>query len=222
MKRLKQTSLISLIRCPKCENTNLEIKVDQSLACQGCGEHYHAFKGKNVLIPESNPLFSSSYYKESESSYSSSIKPSIFSKAKTMVPSKSVNLAREEMYKKIARQYDQPNIKILVIGSGRQQDELASYFTKEQALFVLCNIDKNAEVDVYCDAHELCFQNGIFDGVITTAVMEHVLYPEKVVAEIRRVLKKGGFVYSEIPFLQGVHEGAYDFTRFSMSGHRRL
>ncbi len=37
-----------------------------------------------------------------------------------------------------------------------------------------------------------------------------------------RVLVSRGFIYSEIPFLQQVHEGAYDFTRYTLSGHRRL
>lgn len=57
---------------------------------------------------------------------------------------------------------------------------------------------------------------------MTTAVLEHVLYPEQVGAEIARVLKAGGLLYSELPFMQQVHEGAYDFTRFTLSGHRRL
>ena len=35
-----------------------------------------------------------------------------------------------------------------------------------------------------------------------------------------RVLR--GALYSEIPFMQQVHEGAYDFTRYTLSGHRRL
>jgi hypothetical protein len=52
--------------------------------------------------------------------------------------------------------------------------------------------------------------------------MEHVMYPERVASEIHRVLRLGGFVYSEVPFLQAVHEGAYDFTRYTLSGHRRL
>ena len=42
------------------------------------------------------------------------------------------------------------------------------------------------------------------------------------VAEIHRVLRPGGVVYAETPFLQQVHEGAYDFTRFTDSGHRYL
>ena len=86
----------------------------------------------------------------------------------------------------------------------------------------MCDIDKQADVDIFCDAHELSFKDEVFDGVISTAVLEHVLYPDKVIHEIHRVLKKDGFIYSEIPFLQSVHEGAYDFMRYTLSGHRRL
>lgn len=39
-------------------------------------------------------------------------------------------------------------------------------------------------------------------------------------SEIHRVLKPNGLVYAETPFLQPVHEGAFDFTRFTASGHR--
>jgi len=58
----------------------------------------------------------------------------------------------------------------------------------------------------------------VFDAVWIQAVLEHVLDPVRVVAEIHRVLRPGGLVYSEIPFMQEVHEGAYDFTRFRLSG----
>ncbi|MFN2198593.1 MAG: methyltransferase, partial [Anaerolineales bacterium] len=47
-------------------------------------------------------------------------------------------------------------------------------------------------------------------------------YPEHVAQQIHRVLMVGGMLYSELPFMQQVHEGAYDFTRYSLSGHRRL
>ena len=43
-----------------------------------------------------------------------------------------------------------------------------------------------------------------------------------VVAEIFRVLKDGGCVYAETPFMQQVHEGAFDFSRFTVLGHRYL
>ena len=58
------------------------------------------------------------------------------------------------------------------------------------------------------------------DLVIIQAVLEHVMYPNKVVSEIYRVLKNDGLIYSETPFMQQVHEGPYDFSRFTESGHR--
>jgi hypothetical protein len=53
-------------------------------------------------------------------------------------------------------------------------------------------------------------------------VLEHVVDPYTCVREIHRVLRKDGFVYAESPFMQQVHEGKYDFLRFTHLGHRRL
>src|SRR6202051_1803948 len=65
-------------------------------------------------------------------------------------------------------------------------------------------------------------KDGAFDGVWIQAVLEHVLEPAAVVAEIHRVLRRDGLVYAETPFMQQVHERAYDFSRFTQSGHRWL
>jgi len=112
---------------------------------------------------------------------------------------------------------------VLVIGAGTQRMSLDAFFTSYPGIRVAySDVDVRAAVDVFCDAHELPFKDDVFDGVVASAVLEHVLYPERVAAEMHRVLVKGGLVYSEIPFLQQVHEGAYDFTRYTLSGHRRL
>ena len=112
---------------------------------------------------------------------------------------------------------------VLVVGGGHQRQWLDSQLGTGGAIQVLySDIDVDADVDVFCDGHDLPFVDGIFDAVIATAVLEHVLYPERVAAEISRVLKIGGLLYSEVPFMQQVHEGAYDFTRYTLSGHRRL
>ena len=109
------------------------------------------------------------------------------------------------------------------MGGGNQKrdlDRLMSEYSNIKLIY--SDVDVNADVDLFCDAHDLPFQDQVFHGIITTAVLEHVLYPEKVVSEMHRVLKDGGVIYSEIPFMQQVHEGAYDFTRYTLSGHRRL
>ena len=45
------------------------------------------------------------------------------------------------------------------------------------------------------------------DGVIVQAVLEHVLDPRTVAAEVERVLRPRGMVYAETPLMQQVHEG---------------
>jgi len=70
--------------------------------------------------------------------------------------------------------------------------------------------------------HTIFFDASSFDGVIIQAVLEHVVEPNHCVEEIHRVLKENGLVYSETPFMQQVHLGRYDFTRFTHLGHRRL
>lgn len=73
-----------------------------------------------------------------------------------------------------------------------------------------------------CDAHDIPFEDGSFDGVIAQAVLEHVADPYRCCEEIHRVLKEQGVVYAETPFMQQVHGFPYDFTRFTYLGHRRL
>jgi hypothetical protein len=58
--------------------------------------------------------------------------------------------------------------------------------------------------------------------VIIQAVLSNVVDPYRAVDEIHRVLKPDGLVYSEVPFVQQVCLGPYDFHRFTLLGVRRL
>jgi SAM-dependent methyltransferase len=88
----------------------------------------------------------------------------------------------------------------------------------------VCGFDiyASTHTDFVADAHRIPFADESFDAVWIQAVLEHVIEPHQVVAEIARVLRADGVVYAETPFMQQVHEGAYDFTRFTESGHRWL
>lgn len=106
-----------------------------------------------------------------------------------------------------------PDAEILVIGAG--ESALQGRITYTDVAF-----GKN--VHCIADAHDLPFTARTFDACIAVAVLEHVLDPFRCVQEIIRVLRPGGYVYAETPFMQPVHMGAHDFTRFSHLGHRRL
>lgn len=49
------------------------------------------------------------------------------------------------------------------------------------------------------DAHNLKFKSGTFDAVFAMEVLEHVVNPKKVLKEIKRILKKGGYGVFLVP-----------------------
>jgi ubiquinone/menaquinone biosynthesis C-methylase UbiE len=111
---------------------------------------------------------------------------------------------------------------VLVVGGGVVGFGAAPLYEDQQVSVIGSDIYQSELTDLVADGHHLPFADRSFDGVWIQAVLEHVLEPAQVVDEIRRVLVDGGYVYAETPFLQGVHEGAYDFTRFTPTGHRWL
>ena len=80
---------------------------------------------------------------------------------------------------------------------------------------VAFDIYPSDSVQFVADAHRLPLPDDPRSStVVVQAVLEHVIDPSKVVEEIHRVLVEDGVVYAETPFMQQVHEGPYDFTRF--------
>ena len=111
---------------------------------------------------------------------------------------------------------------LLVIGGGRVGPGVDTFLQDDSFQVVATDAYASPNTQLITDAHHLPFDDAVFDGVWIQAVLEHVLEPQVVVDEIWRVLKPTGLVYAETPFMAQVHEGAYDFTRFTASGHRWL
>jgi SAM-dependent methyltransferase len=111
---------------------------------------------------------------------------------------------------------------VLIIGGGTQGYGTESFYNEPDIQLISFDIYKTPFTQFIADAHHIPLATETVDAVWIQNVLEHVLDPWQVVSEIYRVLKKGGIVYAETPFLQQVHEGTYDFTRFTESGHRWL
>tara|TARA_A100000164_G_scaffold49113_1_gene37712 strand:+ start:115 stop:1053 length:939 start_codon:yes stop_codon:yes gene_type:complete len=117
---------------------------------------------------------------------------------------------------------DRQRSEVLIIGSGEIGNGTDQMFESDRLDITGTDVYLSDNVDYVSDAHYLPFKSDSFDAVWIQAVLEHVIEPRKVVSEIHRVLRKDGYVYAETPFMQQVHEGAYDFTRFTVLGHRYL
>jgi ubiquinone/menaquinone biosynthesis C-methylase UbiE len=103
------------------------------------------------------------------------------------------------------------------VGNG-----VEALYADPRARIVAFDIVPTALVQLVADAHRVPLADASVDAVVIQAVLEHCVDPESVVEEIHRVLRPGGLVYAETPFLQQVHAGPYDFSRYTSSGHRYL
>lgn len=79
-----------------------------------------------------------------------------------------------------------------------------------------------SNLDVIASAVRLPFGDGSFDVVVTQETMEHVDDPFAALGEIERVLKPGGVLYLQLPFVIGYHPGPTDFWRFTREGMRQV
>ena len=141
-----------------------------------------------------------------------------------LLPDISRNIKAEQNYRhfidSLLRHVEHPIVLVLggsVLGAGLQ-----AIIQHSAVTFVETDIIFGPRTEMICDAHAIPFENQSFDGVIIQAVLEHVIDPYWCVEEIYRVLRQNGIVYAETPFMQQVHMGKFDFTRFTHLGHRRL
>jgi SAM-dependent methyltransferase len=77
---------------------------------------------------------------------------------------------------------------------------------------------QNNKVDFYYDGTMFPFQSGEFDSIVLNQVLEHVFDPSRFLAEVSRVLKKGGTVLLTAPFVWDEHEQPHDYARYSSFG----
>lgn len=80
--------------------------------------------------------------------------------------------------------------------------------------------DDSPLIDYQYDVHDLKFPDDSFDIVVCNAVLEHVPYPQKAVDELHRVLRSGGFIWVELPWVQPFHEMPKDYWRATPEGLR--
>jgi len=110
----------------------------------------------------------------------------------------------------------------VVVGGGTVGPGVSRFLADDNVRLFSFDVYDSEHLTFIADGHDIPLADGVADFVWIQAVLEHVVDPWTVAAECQRVLRPGGIVYAETPFMQQVHEGRYDFTRFTTLGHRML
>ncbi len=203
--------LLSITCCPRCRRPLLN-----DWSCPACGP-YPVVDGKPVLIDFERSIVDRAQFEQTGGASSITRKrPQWMRAVRTVLFG--TNTVAASFADELGRRL--PGGRLLVIGGGAIGNGAGSLYSAMQV--VGTDIYLTPHVALAADGHHLPFRDGSFDAVWIQAVLEHVLSPEQIAGEIHRVLKPDGLVYANTPFMQQVHEGPYDFQRFTLSGHRWL
>jgi SAM-dependent methyltransferase len=210
-----------LLHCPIC-SFNVEVQKDK-FKCTNCQAEFPIVDGIPIFINENNSVFSINDYLDSGGT---TLKPKsqLERLLVNLVPRIICNIKAKENFQHFAKLLLQKNKnpKVLIIGASVVGEGIECLLSDPEIELIESDVAFGPRISIIFDAHDIPFEDSSFDGVIIQAVLEHVVDPTRCVQEIYRVLQPNGLVYSETPFMQQVHLGKYDFTRYTHLGHRRL
>ena len=126
-------------------------------------------------------------------------------------------LGKQPRFVDFLAEMDDKTFRVLDVGcgNGRYRNEI-----NRRAQYVGMDFDTASQPEVVCDLNTepFPFPDESFDFVFSDSVLEHVMTPFAVMAEVHRVLKPGGRGFILVPFHYKAHGSPYDFFRYSKGG----
>lgn len=98
---------------------------------------------------------------------------------------------------------------------GKKVNKRGDFRLPENIQCVYVNIDPNTQPDILCDAAKIPIQSSSVDTVLLCEILEHLRYPDKVLTEAHRLLRKNGILIGTVPFLYPIHADPHDYQRWT-------
>jgi len=210
--------LLDYLCCPKCKG-DLKMEIQETkqeqiktgkLICSKCQQEYEIRDGIPIMLDKQSRVLL-------QQSSKPSMQIGLFKQQISKILRKMHSL---EPYS-INSLYQRVEKFLNYFDYGAKTCDLGCGYRRFDQRIVNLDITLSEYVDIVGDAHILPFADETFDGIICTSVLEHVWNPVKVVNEIYRILKKGGKIYIEVPFLYPYHpvtETDMDYQRYTEAG----
>lgn len=210
-----------LLVCPVCQQKIFYNANKYNCINSDCHQCYPVVDEMPVLISDAVSTFDSTSYLKQRKKI---VKRGWKSRLRSLIPRISVNCVARENFEEFSRLLrSQSSWPLVVVLGGAEVGAGMQALLGDNSLRVLeSDVVVGPRTRVVFDASHIPLEAESVDGIVIQAVLEYIPDPAQAVAEIYRVLKPNGIVYSEMPFMQDVHGGRYDFTRLTHLGHLRL
>jgi len=211
---LKKPELLEILACPLCKSGLRQDEAAARLICFGCQHEYPVENGIPIMLNDSSVLQqsieASEQFLPSPPGFLRRLQSSKVMRA-LWPPPAYLGLNYRRINKLIHNMG--PGAKILEVGAGSE---------RRLKNTINLDIEPTSNVDVVGDAHQLPFKTDSLDCVLCISVLEHLKQPRQCVAEVHRVLREGGCVHADTPFLLGFHGVPTDYTRWTLQGMEEL
>ena len=211
MNNVNINNIYKIFACPNCLKP-IE-RVQNEIICLSCGSKYEIRGDIPILLKEEEKKeifneYATEAGKETIARYGFSNK--YVKKIKEFIANQGMHygLNMDDMLKTMVTWNGRDTV-ALDIGSGAK---------RIHEKFINLNIDIFPYVDIVGSVYRLPFLDNSVDSIFCSAVLEHLLEPQKAMKEIIRVLKPGGYVLIGVPFLVAYHAYPIDQQRWTLDG----
>lgn len=209
--------LLETLACPACRGTLVEAGEPVRLRCTACTSSYAVEHGVPILLTDaSRELLTASRIPRADRPAPSWFSGRLADRIRSLG---GTNRAEDRGQSSRLAAF------VRHLGNGELVVDLGSGSRRLADHVVSMDVTPSPAVDLVGDGHRLPFRDGAVSRIVCTGVLEHVNFPERVVAEMARVLRSGGRVYVAVPFLQGHHPASgtgQDFQRYTHIGLTQL
>lgn len=111
---------------------------------------------------------------------------------------------------------------VIDVGGGENVGSGNFRLPEEETKIISLNRDIQSVPNIVGDAEVIPLKGNVADVVLCLETLEHIANPGKALAEIYRIIKKGGFLVLSMPFLYKIHGAPFDFQRYTGDKFKKI
>lgn len=200
--------------CPVCKSQDF-YKLKESIVCNFCKESYPIINNTAFLVRKNSDIRKE--FTQILTKNKNKITKIFKTPSQRIWTKKSKKLIKKIL---VENNPDEHNKYVLNMGSGNEKFFRKIYSNYNELIRI--GLPHDGKIDIYGDAMDFPVKDDSIDLLLSSSVMEHIENPEKCAAEIYRIIKPGGKIYFEIPFIRAYHMAPVDYQRYTIQGIEQL